>query len=694
MTPQFAKAVDPIFETALRFFSKIESLQTNSSINTSDERAKLTSGIDAADKALGRSNKKAWELAKYALCCWIDSRLINSPWKESNWWKSHSLELHYFKTQAAKEQFFVKASIADNLAERDALEVFYLAVVLGFRGFYDEPSVAVREKARELDVPESLERWFQKFTKSLDLRQGRPEIPCEAIVGGKNTTLNGKKQLLQYSLISLVLLALAILLWSGYLNQWWLALIGLPIVCIFAGITYWFLVLKRKKESSNYPDIDRVMMEGFQQLAASGISVSTTPIFIVLGTQDFAINRRLLEAANLKTPIVSPKSGEGPLSIHASKEAIWIMPHHCNAISRLSNSSHSPPAKSTQASRNERDEEDDDIQGTMVVEESIPDLDDEDDDGDWGAGAGGKDDDSGVPGGTIQLTDDFDLGNKKGSISSSVVQKRIQVQDLADTEDRLRHICAILRNTRKNICPINGLVTTIPFELIESNEEQLSIALQADLKVLRNELQVRVANTLLVTGMENEPGFIAMTMRLGSQRTKKARIGKGSEVWVSPENKRLAALAKHATAVFEDLCFELFQEEDRFQDKQNTKLFSLLSRMRGAFAQNLSKIMETGFGFDPLRQPELSDIQFLFSGCYFIACGTKKDRQAFVPSAINKVIEVGGDREWVKDVSQKNTRDRRIANVIALVAGLGSLIAIVAMLTLWISSKLQNGPSN
>jgi hypothetical protein len=194
--------------------------------------------------------------------------------------------------------------------------------------------------------------------------------------------------------------------------------------------------------------------------------------------------------------------------------------------------------------------------------------------------------------------------------------------------------------------------------------------------------------------MENEPGFIAMTMRLGSQRTKKARIGKGSEVWVSPENKRLAALAKHATAVFEDLCFELFQEEDRFQDKQNTKLFSLLSRMRGAFAQNLSKIMETGFGFDPLRQPELSDIQFLFSGCYFIACGTKKDRQAFVPSAINKVIEVGGDREWVKDVSQKNTRDRRIANVIALVAGLGSLIAIVAMLTLWISSKLQNGPSN
>ena len=698
MTPQFAKAVDPIFETALQFFSKIESSQSSSSFNTSDERAKLTSGIDAADKALGRSNKKAWELAKYAICCWIDSRLINSPWKESNWWKSHSLESHYFKTQVAKEQFFVKASIADNLAERDALEVFYLAVVLGFRGFYDEPSVAVREKARELDLPESLERWFQKFTKSLDLRQGRPEIPGEAIVGGKNTPLNGKKQILQYSFISLFLLALAILLWSGYLKSWLLALIGLPIICVLAGFAYWFLVLKKKKESSKYPDIDRVMTEGFQQLVANGISVNSTPIFIVLGTQDFAVNRRLLEAANLKIPIVSPKSGEGPLSIHASKEAIWIMPHLCNAISRLSNSSDAPTSKAKQASRNAKDIDEDDMQGTMVVEESVPDLDDEDDDGQWGAGDGEKDDDSGVPGGTIQLTDDFKISDKKGPISTPAVQKRVQVQDLADTEDRLRYLCTILRNARKNVCPINGLVTTIPFELIESNDEQLSIALQADFNVLRKELQVRVANTLLVTGMENEPGFIAMTTRLGSQRTKKARIGKGSEIWVSPEdkrsvwaspeNKRLAALAKHATAVFEDLCFELFQEEDRFQDKQNAKLFSLLGRMRGTFAQNLSKIMETSFGYDPLRQPELSDTQFLFSGCYFIACGTKKERQAFVPSAINKVLEVSDDVEWVEEASKKNTHYRRIALAIALVGGLGSLIAIVWVLALWIKSLL------
>jgi type IV/VI secretion system ImpK/VasF family protein len=688
MTPQFAKAVDPIFDAALRFFSKIESAQSASSINTSDERAKLTIAIDAADKALGRFNKKGWELAKYALCCWIDARLVNSPWKESHWWRSHSLESHYFKTETAKYQFFEKASIAESLAERDALEVFYLTVVLGFRGFYDDPSAIVREKSRELDLPDSLERWFQKLTRSLDLRQGRPEIPEEPIAVGDNKPLNGRKQILQYSSISLLLLAIAILLWAAYLKQWLLALIGIPFVFALAGVAFWFLVLRNKKEASKYPEIDQVMMEGFRQLASSGISVNSTPIFIVLGTQDSTVSRRLLEAANLKIPIVSPKSGEGPLVFLASKEAIWIMPHQCNAISRLSNSSETVPAKANKTNRNSRNVEDDDFQGTMVVEESVSDIEDQDEDGEWGAGEGEKDDDSGAPAGTIQLTDDFDLQLNKGPKSTAMVPKKIQVQELAETEERLRHLCTLIKKARRNVCPINGLVTTIPFELIESNHEQLSLALQTDLMVLRKELQVRVPNTVLVTGMEDEPGFIAMTMRLGSQRTKRSRIGKGSGkgsegIWVSPDDKRLAALAKHATAVFEDLCFELFREEDRFQDKQNTKLFSLLSRMRGTFARNLSKILETGFGFDPLRQPELSDTQFLFSGCYFIACSAKKERQAFVPSTIDKVLEVGNEIEWVKEAIRKNAKHRSIAIAIAVVGGLGSLVAIVASLILW-----------
>lgn len=208
MTPQFAKVIDPIFEAALRFESKIENSQLDSSFNTADERATLIRKIDSAENELGRS--KAWELAKYAICGWIDARLIASPWKESNWWNNNCLELRYFKTQLAHHRFFEKAIEAEGLPEKDALEVFYLAVVLGFRGFYKDSPAVIREKAEELDLPDSIERWCQRVVRSLHLRQGRPDIPGQVIVGGSQAPLQGKNLLLQYSMISLVLLAVAI----------------------------------------------------------------------------------------------------------------------------------------------------------------------------------------------------------------------------------------------------------------------------------------------------------------------------------------------------------------------------------------------------------------------------------------------------------------------------------------------------
>lgn len=452
-------------------------------------------------------------------------------------------------------------------------------------------------------------------------------------------------------------------------------LCGVPLVFVISLLVYWFVVFWLKEEPSKYPDIDRVMHDGLQQLTASGISAVSTPIFLVLGTEDVEANRRLLEAANLKLPVHAPKAGEGALSFLASKDAIWIMPNSCNAISRLSHSSPQPTAGPGPVSEGPPEEEE--IQGTVGAEDIA--IDPEDQDGEWGRAVDKQDDEPSIEGGTIAL-DDFDLAKKDfASAPAPAPPKKILGQDLAETEDRLRYICKLIKKARRNVCPINGVLTTIPFELIENHHKQLSLALQKDLKVLRNELQVRVANTLLVTGMENEPGFIEMTRRLGPQRIAKQRIGKGSDVWVSPERMRLAALAKHATAVFEDQIFDLFQHEDSLRNKQNAKLFSLLSRMRGTFASHLTEIMETGFGFDPSKQPELADQQFLFSGCYFAACGPEKQRQAFVASAISKVVELCDDIEWTPSASRQDARYRRFANWVALI-GLLSILGIVAFL--------------
>lgn len=206
MQPEFAKAVDPIFLAVLRLESRIEN---RDSIITADERGILMRKIEEAEGKLGLGDE--WKLSKYAICGWIDSKLIEIPWKESAWWKDHCLEKEFFGTRDAHEDFFKKAIEAASLPSKNALEVFYLAVVLGFRGFYANSNVAyARKMSQELRVPETIESWCREVVRSLHLRQGRPEIPGTIQTGNSAKPLSGKSTLLLYSMLSVLLLAIAI----------------------------------------------------------------------------------------------------------------------------------------------------------------------------------------------------------------------------------------------------------------------------------------------------------------------------------------------------------------------------------------------------------------------------------------------------------------------------------------------------
>ena len=206
MQPDFAKAVDPIFLAVLRLESRIEN---RDNIITADERGILMRKIEEAEGKLGL--REEWKLSKYAICGWIDSKLIEIPWKESEWWKNHSLDKEFFGTRDAHEDFFKKALEAATLPGKNALEVFYLAVILGFRGFYANSNVAYsRKMAQELRVPDTIESWCREVVRTLHLRQGRPEIPGTIQTGSSAKPLNGKSTLLLYSMLSALLVAVAI----------------------------------------------------------------------------------------------------------------------------------------------------------------------------------------------------------------------------------------------------------------------------------------------------------------------------------------------------------------------------------------------------------------------------------------------------------------------------------------------------
>jgi len=170
MTPNFAQAVDPIFLYVLALLDRIS---RDVKPKPQEERARIRALIDEAEARLGSSTE--WELAKYAIVSWIDEMLVDAFWDGREWWSNNVLEIELFNTRECNERFFIKAQQASTVSGRDALEVFYVCVILGFRGLYhnmESDSVL----APSLNLPFSLVEWAKQTALSVRLGQGREPL--------------------------------------------------------------------------------------------------------------------------------------------------------------------------------------------------------------------------------------------------------------------------------------------------------------------------------------------------------------------------------------------------------------------------------------------------------------------------------------------------------------------------------------
>ena len=171
MTPEFAKAVDPVFLHVLGLLERIG--PRRASIARTRSGCASAAWLDQAEGRLGARSRLA-DLAKYALVSWIDEVLIEAPWEGRELVEGTTRwSRECFNTQDRSEQFYLKAKEASGLPQKDALEVFYVCVVLGFRGLYRDP-VAAAALAEPLQLPPDLETWARQTSMAIQLRPGPP----------------------------------------------------------------------------------------------------------------------------------------------------------------------------------------------------------------------------------------------------------------------------------------------------------------------------------------------------------------------------------------------------------------------------------------------------------------------------------------------------------------------------------------
>jgi type VI secretion system protein ImpK len=201
MTPKFAEAVDPVFLHVLDLLDRIKQSPDTSSLSPGEERGTIKYWLDQARAKLG--DTKDWELAKYALVSWIDEVLIDAIWEGCAWWGENALEPEEYHAREAYSKFYEKAKEATTLARRDALEVYYVCLVLGFRGLYRDPEAASRE-AEHYDLPPDKEAWAKQA--AMFIRIGHAPTLTEGSLPGEGAMpLNGF-----FLLIGSVFLAVAL----------------------------------------------------------------------------------------------------------------------------------------------------------------------------------------------------------------------------------------------------------------------------------------------------------------------------------------------------------------------------------------------------------------------------------------------------------------------------------------------------
>jgi type VI secretion system protein ImpK len=107
-----------------------------------DEHGDLRKRIMLRFEAMKRKGKEiGWEdkdlqEAIFALTAFIDETILNSSWRYKEIWRAKPLQLEYFGTNVAGQEFFERLERARQKRETkaDLLEVYYLCLALGFEG--------------------------------------------------------------------------------------------------------------------------------------------------------------------------------------------------------------------------------------------------------------------------------------------------------------------------------------------------------------------------------------------------------------------------------------------------------------------------------------------------------------------------------------------------------------------------------
>lgn len=123
----------PVFDLILRLKAGIVT-------PSNDLRPKIAGMLEDFERRAERYkfNHKIVQVSKFALAAFVDETVLTNNFPLKNEWEKNPLQLEYFGEQLAGNKFFDKleAMLKQIEVTKDAVEIYYFCMLLGFKGRY------------------------------------------------------------------------------------------------------------------------------------------------------------------------------------------------------------------------------------------------------------------------------------------------------------------------------------------------------------------------------------------------------------------------------------------------------------------------------------------------------------------------------------------------------------------------------
>jgi hypothetical protein len=261
-----------------------------------------------------------------------------------------------------------------------------------------------------------------------------------------------------------------------------------------------------------------------------------------------------------------------------------------------------------------------------------------------------------------------------------------------EQQKRFGWLCRLIRTARLPFAPINGVLALLPFGYVQSGKpgvrKVLSDSLRFDLEQVLAALMIRCPVTVLVTDMDEEPGFREfirrMVRREGPEWVKERRFGSSFPLDIPATPERVQKLSALLGSAFEGWIYDFFHDEESIlRSAGNTSLYAFLGKVRQS-VRNLGTIFASFANLHPkaVGAAASSAEVIYFAGCYFGGTGKTEERQVFVKRVLEKPIEQQEELEWTATALREDGRYQWLGLLASAVDTL-LFIGFVAVGILW-----------